>query len=112
MFSTIIVLLNTPHKGSSFSMNNDSASVQAQDSLAPIYTQLTEILRDVFDDDTLIAAPDLTAAQVDGWDSMGNVRFFLAMEQDFKVRFNASEIGGVKNVGELAALIAKKKVPR
>lgn len=84
-------------------MNND---------LAPIYSQLTEILRDVFDDNAIVATPALTAGQVAGWDSMGNVRIFLAIEQDFSMRFNASEIGGVKNVGELAALIAKKSALR
>ncbi|WP_426106536.1 acyl carrier protein [Massilia sp. TSP1-1-2] len=83
-------------------MNNDTA----------LYAQLTDILRDVFDDDTIVASPELTAAQVEGWDSMGNVRFFLAIEQEFKLRFNASEIGGVKNLGELAALILKKNAPR
>ena len=82
------------------------------DSTNAIYAQLTEILCDVFDDDNIVATPELTAAQVDGWDSMGNVRVFLAIEQEFKVRFNASEIGGVKNLGELVSLIAKKTAPR
>ena len=93
-------------------MNNDLTSGQGPAALAHIYTPLTEILCDVFDDDAIVATPDLTAAQVDGWDSMGNVRVFLAIEQEFKVRFNASEIGGVKNVGELANLIAKKMAPQ
>lgn len=73
-----------------------------------IYATLTDILRDTFDNDDLVATPTLTAPQVEGWDSMGNVRLFLAIEQDFGVRFNASEIGGIKNVGELVALIQKK----
>ena len=73
-----------------------------------IYATLTDILREVFEDDALGATPDMTAAQVDGWDSMGNVRLFLAIEQEFRVRFNASEISGSKNLGELVAMIAKK----
>ncbi len=93
-------------------MNMESTSGQGQEMLAQIYAALTEILRDVFDDDAIVASPGLTAAQVEGWDSMGNVRFFLAIEQEFKVRFGASEIGGVKNIGELALLIAKKTSPR
>jgi acyl carrier protein len=73
-----------------------------------IYEQLTEALRDVFDNDDLTARPDLTAADVDGWDSMGNVRLFLAIEQALSVRFGAGEIGDIKNVGELAELIHRK----
>lgn len=73
-----------------------------------IYATLTEILRDTFDNDELEATPHLTAAHVEGWDSMGNVRLFLSIEQEFGVRFNASEISGIKNVGELVALLQKK----
>jgi acyl carrier protein len=75
---------------------------------ASIYATLSEILRDTFDNDDLVAAPTMTAAQVEGWDSMGNVRLFLSIEQEFGVRFNASEIGGIKNVGELVALLQQK----
>jgi acyl carrier protein len=73
-----------------------------------IYATLTEILRDTFDNDDLIATPTMTAAQVEGWDSMGNVRLFLSIEQEFSVRFNASEISGIKNVGELVSLLQQK----
>ena len=73
-----------------------------------IYAALTEILRDTFDNDDLVAVPTMTAAQVEGWDSMGNVRLFLSVEQEFGVRFNASEISGIKNLGELVALLQQK----
>lgn len=70
--------------------------------------KLTLVLREVFDDDSLVATPDLSAKSVPGWDSLGNVRFFLEVESEFSVRFSATEIGTLKNVGELAALIEKK----
>lgn len=74
-----------------------------------IYAELTEILRDVFDSDTLVATPALTAPQVEGWDSLGNVRLFLTVEGAFGVRFSAGEISSIKNVGELAAAIVQKR---
>lgn len=77
--------------------------------MTDIASQLTEILRDVFDNDDVTATPTLTAADVEGWDSMGNVRLFLAIEQEFGVRFSAGEIGAIKNVGELITLIDKKR---
>lgn len=77
------------------------------DEQVAFYSRITEILRDIFEDN-LIAIPSLSAADVEGWDSMGNVRFFLAVEQEFGVRFNASEIGNVKNIGELVALLQQK----
>jgi acyl carrier protein len=75
-----------------------------------IYQKLTSVLRDVFDDDELVATPDLTAHKVTGWDSLGNVRFFVELEREFAVRFSASEISSLKNVGQLAALIERKKL--
>ena len=74
-----------------------------------IYETLTEILQDVFEDDALVATPELSAADVDGWDSLSNVRLFLAVEQELKVRFSASEIGAIENVGDLVAAIEKKR---
>jgi acyl carrier protein len=86
----------------------ESSTMTSAPDTASIYATLTEILRDTFDNDDLVASPTLTAAQVEGWDSMGNVRLFLSIEQEFGVRFNASEIGGIKNVGELVALLQHK----
>jgi len=70
-----------------------------------IYTKLTDILRDVFDDDSLVARPDLTAKQVEGWNSVAHVRLMITVEKAFGVRFLASQMAGLKNVGDLAALI-------
>lgn len=73
-----------------------------------IFERLTPLLRDVFDDDDLVARPELTAHTVDGWDSLGNVRLFLEIEKAFSVRFSATEITSLRNVGQLADLIEKK----
>jgi acyl carrier protein len=74
-----------------------------------IYDGLTEVLRDVFDDEELVARPDMTADDVDGWDSLSNIRFIMSVEKKFAVKFSAAEIGKLKNVGELAELVAGKK---
>jgi acyl carrier protein len=73
-----------------------------------VFEALTEILQDVFDDGELVAAPALCAVDVPGWDSMGNVRLVLAIEQQFGIRFRAGEIGEIPNVGALVALILSK----
>ena len=73
-----------------------------------IYSELTEILRDVFDEDDLVAAPGLSASDVDGWDSLTHVRLILTVERAFGVKFSAAESTGMKNVGELVALISSK----
>jgi acyl carrier protein len=73
-----------------------------------IYTRLTSVFRDVFDEDDLVLTPEITADDVDGWDSLSHIRLVLAVSKSFGVKFSASEIGGLKNVGEFVELIQKK----
>ncbi|MGY8679176.1 acyl carrier protein [Bradyrhizobium sp. UFLA05-153] len=75
---------------------------------AEIYEKLTTVFRDIFDEDDLSVTPETTAEDVDGWDSLTHVRLVLAVSKAFGVRFSASEIGGLKNVGEFANLIGQK----
>ena len=77
---------------------------------ASTFDRLTQVLRDVFDNEELIATPELTARTVNGWDSLGNVRLFVELERAFGVRFGATEISSLKNVGQLAELVERKIV--
>jgi len=73
-----------------------------------IYKQLTEIFRDLFDDDTIVLTPETTAKDVDGWDSMMHVNVVLAVEMRFKIKFKTSEVESLHNVGHLADLVETK----
>ncbi len=73
-----------------------------------IYTTLTRVMADVFDDDDVVAKPELTAKDVPGWDSMAHVRLILQVERTFGVKFTATEISSFKTVGDLARSIAAK----
>ncbi|MGA2046568.1 MAG: acyl carrier protein [Terracidiphilus sp.] len=70
-----------------------------------IYARLAEILQDVFDDESIEVTPQLTAKDVDGWDSLTHIRLILTVEKAFKIKFTTSEIGKLENVGDLVALI-------
>ena len=75
---------------------------------AQIYTRLDEVFHDVFDDESIQVTPELSAKDVDGWDSLTHIRLILTVEKAFQVKFSASEIGKLKNVGGLAELIRSK----
>jgi acyl carrier protein len=70
-----------------------------------LYSRLTSVFHDVFDDETIEVTPQLTAKDVDGWDSLTHIRLILTIEKTFKVKFSTSEIGKLENVGQLATLI-------
>jgi acyl carrier protein len=70
-----------------------------------IYARLTEIFEDVFDEDSIKVGPQLSAKDVDGWDSLTHIRLILTVEKAFKIKFSTPEIGKLENVGDLVALI-------
>jgi acyl carrier protein len=76
--------------------------------LRAILDRLTGVLREVFDNDDLVATPELNASMVAGWDSLNNVRLFVEVEREFSLRFSATEIASLNNVGQLAAVIELK----
>jgi acyl carrier protein len=73
-----------------------------------IYEKLSVIFRDVFEDETLIAKPGLTADDIAGWDSLTNLRLVLTVQKAFGVKFTAHEITSLNNVGDLATLVQEK----
>jgi acyl carrier protein len=73
-----------------------------------IYEKLNDVFEEVFDDDISLQ-PELTADQVDGWDSISHIRLILSVQRRFSISFSASEIGRLKNVGEFVQLIQAKR---
>lgn len=72
---------------------------------ARIYARLAEIFQDVFDEDSIVVTPELSAKDVDGWDSLTHIRLMLTVEKAFKLKLSTSEIGKLENVGDLVKLI-------
>ena len=63
--------------------------------------RLNEIFCEVFDDDDIKIAPEMTANDIDGWDSLSHVNLIVAIETKFKIRFNQKELLTLRNVGDL-----------
>jgi len=75
---------------------------------AAITEKLSELMMDVFDLDELDYSDTLSAADIEDWDSLSNIRFMVAVEKDFGIRFSNSEIEGLQNVGEMVNLLERK----
>lgn len=76
---------------------------------AEIYTQLTDIFRDVFDDETLTPTPEMSADDVEDWDSLSHIRLMLSVEKAFGVKFSTVELGSMKTVSDLVRLVQSKQ---
>ena len=75
---------------------------------ASLYRQLTEIFRDVFDDDSIVLTPETTAADIHDWDSANHVNLIVAIEVRLKIKFKTIEVESLHNVGHLVTLIEQK----
>jgi acyl carrier protein len=68
-------------------------------------------LQPIFDDlfmDRVALTPELTADDVEEWDSLIQISILLAVEKQFNIRFRVGEVEATKNVGQFADLIARR----
>jgi len=77
-----------------------------------LLAELTEIFREVFDDDSITLTRQTTANDIDGWDSLSHMNLVMAVEVRFKIRFALGELPSLRNVGDLLDLVAKKVARR
>ena len=73
-----------------------------------LHQKLELIFRAVFDREDLSISDEMTAADVDGWDSLAQINLIVGAEDAFKVRFQTAEIKALKDVGQFKRLIAGK----
>jgi len=73
-----------------------------------IYTRLTEVFQDVFDDESIVLYPAMTAKELPGWDSLNHVNLIVAAEAAFHVKFRTAELESLRNVGHFVQVIEAK----
>ena len=73
-----------------------------------IKDDLQEVFREVFDDDTIEIAPEMTAADIEDWDSLEHINLAVAVEKKFNIKFNMGEVNTFKNVGEMVDIIISR----
>lgn len=71
--------------------------------------KLLPIFRNVFNNNDLTLSPSTTSGDVNGWDSLAHIKLIVAIEKSFGVRFTASEISDLENVGHIADLVHRKQ---
>ena len=70
--------------------------------------KLSNVFRVLFNLPDIELNDNLTAKDISGWDSFNHVNLIINIEEEFNVRFSNSEVGDLKNVGNLKTLLASK----
>ena len=75
-----------------------------------ILIKLQNIFRVIFDDDSIKLNSNTTAADIEEWDSLNQIRIILACEKEFLVKLNPREINDFANIGEMVEHLFSKNV--
>lgn len=80
--------------------------------MSPVREKMQEVLRRVFDDDEIVVRDDMTATDIEGWDSLQHINVIVATERAFGIRFLTAEISRLKepgqNIGQFLKLVESK----
>ena len=66
-----------------------------------ILETLTDVFRDVFDDDALVLTRETTANDIEEWDSLNQIKLILGCEQAFNLRLKPREINALQDIGTM-----------
>jgi acyl carrier protein len=73
-----------------------------------IKIKVQEIFQDVFQSPSLEINPEMTANDVDKWDSLTHLTMIAKVEETFGFRFKLKEMVKMKNVGDMLDIINEK----
>jgi acyl carrier protein len=74
---------------------------------AEIISKLQVLFDDVFLE-PVVVTPELSAKDVEEWDSLLQISLVIAVEKAFAIRFRVGEVEKTQNVGEFADLISQR----
>lgn len=70
-----------------------------------VFERVTDIFRDVFDDDELVILDSTNSEDIEDWDSLEHIQLIVGMEKEFKVKFDIKTVNSLENVGQMVDLI-------
>lgn len=73
-----------------------------------IHAGLQEVFRKVFENNTIVITEQITANDINGWDSLTHMTLINEIEQHFKVEFSFNEVSSFNTVGDMMKCIEEK----
>lgn len=73
-----------------------------------VKVKVTQIFRDVLDNDDIELNRETTANDIEEWDSLAHINLVVAIEREFNIKFHLVDLKPLRNVGELLDLIQQK----
>ena len=67
-----------------------------------------KILASVLKHEKFEMKDELTATEVEGWDSLSHITIISEIEEEFKIKFKLKELNKLKNIGSLIEIVQSK----
>lgn len=73
-----------------------------------IVDKLTPVFRKVFADKSLVLTEELSAPDVENWDSLSHMLLISEVENEFAIKFKLKDLNKMANVGDMISIIGSK----
>jgi acyl carrier protein len=73
-----------------------------------ISSKLTTIFRTIFSNNSLVLSNELTANDVENWDSLSHMLLITEIENSFSIKFKLKDLNKMRNVGDMIDIISLK----
>jgi acyl carrier protein len=70
---------------------------------------LQNVFREVFDDPGLVLRPETGRDDIEGWDSVAQVKLVLAVEEEFGFQFDENEVSSIGTAGGFLNCIESRR---
>ena len=74
-----------------------------------ILSDVQEIFRDNFDDDSIVLTAETTADDIEDWDSLEQINLLTAIEKKYGLKFSLADVRNLPDVGALLDLVVRLK---
>jgi len=74
-----------------------------------IHGKLQSVFQKVLEEDDITLTREMTAQDIEKWDSLRHIQLISEVERTFGVKFKLREVLSMKNVGDLLDLIHAKQ---
>ncbi len=73
-----------------------------------IKNRISDVLISILEHKNFEMHDELTARDVDGWDSLSHMMIITKIEEEFSIRFKLRDLNKLKNMGSLVSVIQSK----
>ena len=74
-----------------------------------IKKRLESVFQEVFDDDSIHLFEEMNSDDIEEWDSLIHITLVVAVEKEFDLELNATQVGQLENVGAMINVIMQRE---